>query len=447
MVDIFSYDDFSFPKDFIFGSATAGHQIEGNNIHSSNWAWEMEKANADPSFEPSGLASNSYEMYDEDSALLKELGHHMYRMSIEWSRIEPIEGVFAEAEIDHYKKVFESLKSRGIKICLSLTHGAMPKWFREKDWLNKYENIVYFERYIEYVVPKIAEYIDMWLILNEPNGGRDPAQFDFKFNSVRYHARAYHIIKKYSDKPVSTAHMLVQQFPRRMEDKFDRTMRDFSDIVTNEYFFHAIRTGELVLPFRDGIYDKEIKDTCDFWAVNSYSRHLIDARVAGLWSGTYAHEKLQTMPEGFSRSIYPECMIHNLTRLTDKPVMITENGIAADDDDFRIVYITEYLRAIREAMDMGVNVIGYLHWSLIDNYEWGSFMPRYGLASVDRENGFKRTINKSGYFLRDIIENGGFSQDILRKYLTEMPRVQYGIAKREHILDNVNNNTVFMGGI
>ncbi len=447
MTDIFSYKDFYFPKDFIFGSATAGHQIEGNNIHSSNWAWEKEEEKRDPKFEISGLASNSYEMYEEDSKMIAELEHNMYRLSIEWSRIEPEEGVFVEAEVDHYKQVFESLKSRGIKICLSLTHGAFPNWFRKKDWLNKYENIVYFARYIEYIVPKISEYIDMWLVLNEPNGGVDPAFFDFKYNAVRYHARAYHIIKKYSDKPVSTAHMLVQQFPKRAEDKFDRTMRDFCDMVHNEFFFHAIRTGELVLPFKDGIYDKEMKDTCDFWAINSYSRHIIDTRIKEVRAKPYVFEKLQTLPEGVCRSMYPECLIHNMTRLMDKPVLLSENGIACDDDDFRIVYLTEYLCAMREAMDMGVDLIGYLHWSLIDNYEWGSFMPRYGLVDVDRQNGFKRTIKKSGYYMRDIIRNGGFSQEILRRYLTEIPRVKYGTAEKEHILDNVNNNDVFMGGI
>ncbi len=447
MYDIFSYNDFSFPKGFIIGSATAGHQIEGNNIHSSNYAWELANQAKNPNFEISGLAANSYEMYEEDSRLLAELKHHMYRMSIEWSRIEPMEGQFVEAEVDHYKKVFESLRSRGIKICLSLTHGAMPQWFREKDWLNKYENLRYFERYLEYVVPKIAEYVDVWIVLNEPNGGINPADFDFKFNAVRYHARAYHIIKQYSDKPISTSMMLVQQTPFRAEDKFDRTMRDFADWVHNEFFLHAIRTGELVLPFRDAVYDKEIKDSCDFWAVNSYSRHLIDTRQKGVRHIPYKHEKLQTAPEGTCRSFYPECFIHNLTRLTDKPVFITENGVSCVDDDFRIVYLTEYLYAMHEAMEMGVNVIGYLHWSLIDNYEWASFMDKYGLVHVDRENGFRRTIKKSGYFLRDIIENGGFSQEILRKYLTELPRVQYGLATKAHILDNPNNNTVFMGGI
>ncbi len=448
MNDIFAINDYAFPKDFIFGSATAGHQIEGNNIYSNNYAREVGSAKNNPKMEISGLAVNSYEMFEEDNRILAELGHKMYRMSIEWSRIEPHEGEFHIEEIEHYKKVFTSLKEKGIMICLSLTHGTVPLWFAEKNgWRDFDNNIKYFERYIEYTVPKVAEYIDMWLVLNEPNGGIDPAHFDAKFNSVRFHARAYHIIKKYSNKPVSTALMFVHQYARRQEDKFDLAMQNFCDVVQNEFFLHAIRTGELVLPYRDALYDKELKDTCDIWAINSYSRHIIDARVKEIKGKPYKHEQLQTLPEGFCRSFYPECLIHNLTRLMDKPVMITENGVAADDDNFRIAYLAEYLCAIHEAMTMGVNVIGYLHWSLLDNYEWGSFMPRYGLVDVDRKNGFKRTIKPSGYFYRDLIKQGGFTQELLRKYLTEAPRVKYSTNAPAHPLDNVNNNDIFMGGI
>ncbi len=108
------------------------------------------------------------------------------------------------------------------------------------------------------------------------------------------------------------------------------------------------------------------------------------------------------------------------TRLTDKPVYITENGTSCDDDRFRIVSLILHLNAIREAMDMGVDVRGYLHWSLLDNYEWGSYLPRFGLSSVDRES-FARTPKPSAHFFKDVIENNGVNQEIIRKYLKELP--------------------------
>ncbi len=425
MTDPFSIKSFTFPENFLFGSATAGHQIEGDNVNASNYAYELECKEKNPDYVLSGKACNSYELFEEDNRILAELGHKMYRMSIEWSRIQPSEDTFSQKEVDHYIKVFESLKQKGIKICLSLTHGTVPIWFWKKNTFYDINNLKYFEKYVDYIVPKIDEYVDCYIVLNEPNGGNDPQYFDFKFNTVRYHARAYHIIKKHSNKPVSTALMLVQQFGKRQNDKFDLAIQNYYDVILHEFFLHAIRTGELVLPHRDAIYDKEIKGSCDFWAVNSYRRRIIDTRVANFTSRTYNHELMRFYDDESTMAnaaFNPECYIHNLTRLMDKPVLISENGLATDNDDLRIVYITEYLCAIHQAMQMGVDVRGYLYWSLLDNYEWNTYKPRFGLVHVDYENNFKRTIKKSAYFYRDIIQNNGFNQDILRKYLSEIPR-------------------------
>ncbi len=433
MTDPFSLKPFTFPKNFLFGSATAGHQIEGNNVNASNYAYELECHEKDPSYALSGLACNSYEMFEADNQILATLGHKMYRMSIEWSRIQPSENEFSQKEVDHYIQVFESLKKKGIKICLSLTHGTVPIWFWKKESFYKMENLPFFEKYIAYTVPKIDAYVDYYLVLNEPNGGTDPKYFDFKFNAVRYHARAYHIIKQYSNKPVSTALMMVQQFGKRQNDKFDLAIQNYYDVLQNEFFLHAIRTGELVLPHRNAIYDKEIKNSCDFWSINTYRRRILDTRVENFSSARYRHEVIPVLKEtDFKEGVFhADALIHNLTRLIDKPVLVSENGIACDNDDFRIVYIAEYLSALHQAMEMGVDVIGYLYWSLLDNYEWSTYVPRFGLVDVDRENGFKRTIKKSGYFYRDIIQNNGFNQEILRKHLHEIPRSQYAEATVE----------------
>ena len=426
MTDPFSIGAFDFPKGFIFGSATAGHQIEGDNIHSNNWFYEIERHAENPKFELSGKACNSYVMWKDDNELLTKLGHQMYRMSIEWSRIEPVENTFEIKEVEHYIKIFEDLKKRNIKICLTLIHGSVPDWFFKKEWFYKYENIKYFERYLEYIVPKVAPYVDYWITLNEPNSQNDPQYFDYKYNAVLFHARANSIIKKYSSKPVSLALMLVQQFGVRQWDVFDVTMQNYFDLINNEFFLHAIRTGELVLPYRDAVYDKEIKNSCDFWAINSYRRRMIDTRKASMAGDRYRHEKTQLLKESnFGNCFDAECMIHNLTRLTDKPVLVSENGSACDNDDFRIIYILEYLSAINEAINMGVNVFGYLYWSLIDNYEWSSYLPRFGLVDVDRAHDFKRTPKNSAFFYKDIIENNGYDPSMLRKYIKELPRVEY----------------------
>ena len=427
MNDIFSIEDFSFPKDFIWGSATAGHQVEGNNFNSDWYAKEklyVEELK-DPDWELSGKACNSYEMFEEDAEIIKKLGHNTYRMSMEWARIEPQENQFDEKEVEHYVKVFESLKSRGIKICLTLVHFSVPNWSAKKQDFYNYDNLPIFERYLNYILPKIAKYVDYWCVFNEANSKNGTNNLQFRFNFVRFHARAYHIIKQYSSMPISSAIAFIQHFAKRQWDKFDLAMQNYQDICHNEYFFHAIRTGELVMPGIDAVYDKEIKDSCDYWAINYYLRRLIDSRVAGRVN-RYSFNRLKLVPESkfYLNEFNPECTIHNLTRLKDKPVLITENGISCVDDRFRIVWLTEYLCAVKEAMNMGVDVMGYLYWSLLDNYEWGSFSPKFGLVSVDRENEFKRTIKPSAYFYRDIIKNNGFTQEILRNYLTDIPKME-----------------------
>lgn len=426
MTDPYSIQAFDFPKDFIFGSATAGHQIEGNNINSGYYHYELEEHAKNPEFELSGMACNSYNMYEDDVRILKELKHQMFRMSVEWCRIEPEKGVFDQKEISHYLTILDLLKQNGIKICISLVHTTTPRWFGKKGGFKTYDNIKDFTDYLEFILPIIAPYADMWTILNETNCGIDPAVFDFKFNSVRYHAAAYHIVKKYSDKPVSSTHALMQMFGKRQNDKFDLAMQNYCDMLDNEYWFHAIRTGELVIPGYKAIWDKDIKDTCDYWAVNTYVRSIIDSRSKGFAGDRYSFSKMQmTNMKFYLDMIDPECIIHNLSRLTDKPIFITENGCSCDDDDFRIVWIAEYLAAINQAMKEGADVKGYLYWSLLDNYEWRSFKPKFGLVSVDREHDFKRTIKRSAYFYREIIENGGYKPEMLEKHLKTLPRIKY----------------------
>ncbi len=428
MIDIFSYKDFQFPKDFIWGSATAGHQIEGNNKNSTNWYAEIERKKVDPSYELSGLACNSYEMWKEDVDLIATLGHQTFRMTVEWSRIEPTEGQFSMEELDHYIKIFEALKERNVKIMLTLVHGAIPRWLGDKGWF-RMENLPCWERYLNFLIPKITQYIDYWCVFNEFNWNTGEGSFDGKTNHIRYHARAYHIIKQYSKAPISTVHAFRQHYAKRQNDPFDLAMQNYYDIVFNEFWFHAIRTGEIVFPNRDVFYDKEIKDTCDYWGVNTYLRTIVDTRVKNCEFGSrYSFNKLRLVEdEAFDmvQEFNPECFIQNFLRLKDKPVIVTENGLCSDHDDFRIVWITEYLCALKECIDMGVDIRGYLYWSLLDNYEWGSYKPKFGLVDVDRENDFKRTIKPSGYFFKEIIKNNGFKQEILQKYLQEMPRVRY----------------------
>ena len=419
MYDVFSLPDFKMPDGFLWGSATAGHQIEGDNIHSQMWQQELNN----PSMENSGKACNHYEMFKSDIDLIERLGHQAYRFSLEWCRLEPAMGQWSQKAEKHYRELIAGLKAKNIKVFVTLHHGTYPQWFEEIGAFSKQENLKYFENYIRKIVPLISDSVDGWCVLNEnisPALGRG----DLNFNFIKAHARGYHIIKQFSDAPVSTAHAFVQRYPYRMYDEFDNTMAKLTDLRANGFLMHAIRTGELVYPYKDAEYVPEVKNTADFWAVNIYTRALIDSRRHDLKAERFNHKKLKMInKEFYLDEMYPEGTTAMLERLTDRPVFITENGCSCNDDRFRIAYIALYLSAVNDAINRGVDIRGYFYWSLMDNYEWGSFLPRFGLVDVDFET-FKRTPKPSAGFYQDIISNNGFSQEILRKYLKELPTLK-----------------------
>ena len=420
MFDIFSLPDVQMPAGFLWGAGYAGHQVEGNNIHSQ--LWKLEKDYNYPA--RSGLACNSYELWEKDVEIAADLKLGAFRTSVEWSRIEPEEGHFDQKAADHYIALFAALKEKGIKVFATMVHFSYPLWFEEIGHFAKLENRKYFERYLEFIVPQIAPYVDFWNVMNEFNLGNSEDRIIYKLACVQYHALGYHVIKKYSSAPVSSAHALVQYMPKRPFDRWDSTVAKYRDLQDHEFFFHAMRTGEILYPMREGFYAPEVKDTVDYWSVNTYVRDMIDGRKAGADGSRFPFKKMKMIPMDFYLEEFnSECVIHNLSRLTDKPVYITENGLSCDDDRLRIVFLSEYLSAVREAIDLGVDVRGYLYWSMLDNYEWTSFVPRFGLYSVDWDS-FERTAKPSASFFRQVIENNGVSQEMIRQFLDENPSLK-----------------------
>ena len=414
MFDVFSLPDVKMPDGFLWGAGYAGHQVEGNNVHSH--LWKKEKDRDDPD-RKSGMACNSYELWYKDVEIIKECGLQAFRTSVEWSRIEPEEGVFCREVLDHYVTFFSTLKEKGVKVFATMVHLTVPLWFFEKGGFESLDNLKYFERYLEFVVPVLSPYVDFWNVLNEFN----LSSVEGKLGSMRYHALGYHIIKKYSNSPVSSAHALTQYAPKRPCDRFDRAMAEYMDLCYNEFFFHGIRTGEIVFPHKESVYCPELKGAADFWSVNMYVREIVDSRMSNMRGTRYDFKRMKMIDMDFYLEEFdPECIVNNLGRIHDKPIYITENGVACKDDRFRIIFISEYLSAIRQAISFGADVRGYLHWSLLDNYEWGSYKPKFGLYAVDLET-FERTAKPSSKFYREIIEGNGVTQQLIAKHLKDIP--------------------------
>ena len=413
MLGIFSMKErITFPDGFDWGSATAGHQIEGDNIHSSSWHREQEELFR----EPSGKACNFWNLWEEDFGLLSELGHRMFRMSIEWSRIEPEEGRHDDEALRRYLQMFETLKKRNIKLCLTLHHFSHPQWFEEKGEFRKRENADLFLRHLEFLIPKIAPYVDLWNIFNEFNNGDSPDLYDRKANCLAAHARAAALIRTFSRAPISTAHAMCPYQPHDPEDEFDVTRTRIRNWVVNDFFYHAIRTGEVLFPYRDGEEIPGLKNSCDYWSINYYTRHFVTARTAAGTAKRYECHRIRPIPRDFYlEEFYPQGLVDGLCTLRDRPVWITENGLCCDDDRLRILYLARHLQALSEAMERSC---GYLYWSFLDNYEWSSFVPRFGMVDVDFKT-FRRTPKPSALFFRDVIRQNGFSRDLLLHYLPE----------------------------
>lgn len=424
MIDVFQYPNIKFPDNFLWGAATAGMQVEGNNCsYHDDSRYAPEYAYGGIPYQMAGKADNSYEKFEDDISLLKEMNLSIYRMSIEWSRIEPEKGKINQEALNHYRHVLGRMKEENIKICLTLHHMSHPVWFHEQKAFQTLDNLSDWEKYIRLVADTFSPYVDYWIVINEMNLAFEYS-IDERINMLQYHAKGYHILKEYSSRPISSTLSYSMKEPYRGRyDYPDKIMADYIDYIENEFFIHAIHTGEIVMPFHDVVYLPELKGTCDFWALNTYVRQFVNSRKKDFRFDVYRATHFKALEKPFfTEEINPDIMIHMLMRFKDKPIMITENGIAVEDDRLRIIYISAMLQALKQGIDLGADVIGYIHWSLIDNWEWGTFHPTFGLAGVDKKD-FTRTLKNSGHFYGSLAKENKFTQNIIRQYLKENPSI------------------------
>ncbi|MBF0494532.1 MAG: glycoside hydrolase family 1 protein [Candidatus Omnitrophica bacterium] len=400
----------TFPKNFLWGAATSAHQVEGNNSCCDWWRWEQCEGH-----KPSGAACRHYEFYEQDFDLAKELGHNAHRLSVEWARIEQEKGKFSQCDLQHYIDVVIALKERGIEPIVTLHHFTNPAWLSGfGGWANK-RAVEYFLRYAEFVVRALAPHVRYWVTVNEPTiymshaflfGVWPPEKKSFfkaktvENNLAVAHIKTYRMIHKTYDKMklpaprVSIAQNMMAFVPctSSRKDKFAASLRD------RLYNF--------------GLIDKLTRaKTLDFIGVNYYSRQLVHLKKWGvgniIWDTCQAgHQPLPKNSLGWD--IYPAGLGDILLKLKKYgiPVMITENGICTTEDEERWEYISEHLKNIHMAISKGVPVLGYLYWSLMDNFEWDKgFVPRFGLIDVDYKT-FKRAVRESARKFADVCRTG-----------------------------------------
>lgn len=400
-----------FPDNFLWGAATSAYQVEGNNINSDWWEWEKRVGLKETSSE----ACRHYGFYKEDFDLAKTLNHNCHRLSIEWSRIEPEEGKFSEKEIGHYIDVIRSLKQRNLEPIVTLHHFTNPLWLAKSGgWQNK-QAYIYFLRYVKKVVRALRENVHYWITINEPLvyvyhsyilGFWPPQEKSFlkaklvADNLSSAHIESYKLIHSiYKEINLSPPLVSIAKNVQAFEPCDTALRNKFATYLRNKLFNFKL-------------IEKLIQaNSLDFIGINYYTRGLVDAE--GL---TLSHLLLDVCKRNhrplkknfLGWDIYPEGLYNLLARLKkyNLPVFILENGICTENDVERWDFIYEHLKNIGFAIAGGVKVLGYIYWSLIDNFEWDKgFGPRFGLIEIDY-NTYKRTIRESAMRFSEVCKTG-----------------------------------------
>lgn len=401
-----------FPPGFLWGSATASHQVEGNNRW-NDW-WEYEQGGRLP--HRSGSACDQFNRFADDFTLAQSLGQNAHRLSIEWSRIEPEPGAWNDAALAHYATVLDTLRERGIEPMVTLHHFTNPAWFlRRGGWLQP-DAVAQFSRYVTQVTQRLGDRSRYWLTINEPTvyikqafvSGRWPpctkgdwgAAYKALQNLCRAHTAAYDILHAHrADAQVGFAHSAPYIEAQNPRNPLDRLAAWTRDQLLNRHCFRLL--------------GRPPRRALDFVGLNYYTRQLIRSR----WRGTallLGEESgaADAAPHRSFNSLGWEIHAPGLTAVLRQfsdyglPVVVTENGIATDDEDQRSRFLIAHVEALAMAVRDGIDVRGYFYWSLIDNFEWAEgYAPHFGLAAVDRTTQ-QRTLRPAAAQLAAICRRG-----------------------------------------
>ncbi|CAN5150939.1 family 1 glycosylhydrolase [soil metagenome] len=388
-----------FPEGFLWGAATAAHQIEGNNVNSNWWVHENEPGTT--IVEPSGDAADSYHRYREDIRLLAELGLNSYRFSIEWARIEPERGMLSRASVDHYRRMVDACHEFGIEPIVTLMHFTVPRWFERDGFWRASDAADLFARYTELALPVVSSGVRYVCTINEPNiaamlaGGEDAA------NLVAYGL----------PRPdLGVADALLDSHRRSREVLSQVSGLQTGWTIATQAFEAADEPGaeekkrEIAYSAEDWYLENAAGD--DFIGVQAYTRNIVGPE--GIRPPADDVEKTLTGWEFFPPAA--GIGVRAAWELSGHvPVMVTENGIATQDDSRRIEYTRGALEGLLGCIDDGVNLLGYQHWSALDNYEWASgFAPTFGLIAWDRET-FARTPKPSARWLGEVAKRNSLT--------------------------------------
>ena len=407
-----------FPQGFLWGAATAAHQVEGGNTASD--AWFLEHLPETLYAEPSGDACDHYHRFEEDIALLASLGLNAFRLSLEWARIEPEEGEFSRAALEHYRRVLAACHEHGLTPVVTYHHFTSPRWLLAAGGWEDERTPARYARFCERATRHLGDLVGAACTLNEPNLpallatmgiGGEPAELRRKVPMWAAAADALGIPAE------RVAPFQFTATPAAFEVKRAAHAAGTEAIKSGPGDFPVgwtlantdVQAGpggeELAAAVRREVNEAylEVSRGDDFVGIQTYGRHV------------YGPDGLLPAPAGaavnqLGEEIHPQALeatIRQAAAVAGVPVLVTENGLATDDDTRRVAYLEEALRGVAACLRDGIDVRGYIHWTLLDNFEWVfGYRPTFGLVAVDRATQ-RRTPKPSAHRLGGIARTNG----------------------------------------
>ncbi|MGH7861932.1 MAG: glycoside hydrolase family 1 protein [Candidatus Dormibacteraceae bacterium] len=406
----------SFPRGFLWGTAAAAHQVEGGN-HGNDW-WEWEQQGGILTGDSSDPACDHYHRFRQDIQLLRQMHTNAHRLSLEWSRIEPLEGQFDGGELAHYREVLTELREQGVTPMVTLHHFTSPTWFTRRGGWAASGAPAAFSNFVRRVAMVVGDLPGFWVTLNEPNiyalqgwilgefppGRRGDLRGAHRVlaNMYRAHLLAYQDLRRLTPRvPVGIAHHKLLFLPAQPRLR-DRAAAGLAQALMDRW------------PTTRGRLQKVVAAPADFLGLNHYTAQMV---ALDALHPEHQFMRRSNPPErpttDFGWAVDANWMRRCLLELIPRglPVYITENGIATSDDDMRQRFLLDVLDQVWEAIEAHADVRGYFHWSSMDNFEWArGYSMRFGLVAVDRQTQ-ERTLKPSGHLYGQICRDNQLPLD------------------------------------
>ncbi len=444
-----------FPNDFLWGTASSSYQCEGGNTNNQWSRWEQQGHIL--SGETCGDAANWWREAEHDFNFAEQMENNALRLSLEWSRIEPREGQWDSAAIDRYRAMLLDLRRRHIKPIVTLHHFTEPLWFVDRGGFAQQKNIRYFIRYVRHIVESLYDLCDFWITLNEPNlyaivgyqlGTFPPGEqntlrtLHVLRNLLQAHVEAFYAIRSLQPDAQIGYCLHYRLFdPAFFFSPLDRSAANVQSEIFNWTMLQAAESGRFAFPFNLALAAvPHAAGARDYHGINYYTREMVrfdPGAPAELFGRRFVRRGAVRNDPGLDNTfgeIYPEGMyrilkmVYQRTR-GNKPLYITENGFSDSVDDRRPRALLEHLAMVHRAIQEGVPVRGYLHWTLVDNFEWNQgWQVRFGLIEIDPETQ-ERLPRRSASMYGEICRANAITEEIVARYAPEALESIFGVSQ------------------